>query len=180
MYSYFRSNIVLCLTWHCTILLPLLLARPSNSLPANISEQPQSSSSQPNFLPDFLLPDTKNTTSTPYLRSSGCYKPTLSARRLAPRDAIIALGELAKQQEDFNSIRAFYRNAVLTLEGTAVILLMKTGHEIDYFSIYDIVVQAFHIVDHCILQQLGGEQLGGELEVGTGNKFRVIVRGKMF
>ncbi|KAL8677309.1 MAG: hypothetical protein Q9186_006242 [Xanthomendoza sp. 1 TL-2023] len=154
-------------------------AHPANSLPANISNRPLFPSSQPNFLPASLLPDLQNTSSRLSLRSTGCYKPKLSIPRVTPRDAIIALGELAWVRDDFYAIRTFGASAVLRIEGTAVILLVQVGKEKDYFSIYDVLMQAFNIVDHCIVQQWEAEQLGGEIEVGTGDKFRVAVMGKL-
>ena len=66
----------------------------------------------------------------------------------------------------------------MQIEGTAVILLIKIGTEDDYFSIFDIVAQALNIINHCIFQQLQNEQLGGDSEVGTGDRFRVVVQGK--
>lgn len=66
----------------------------------------------------------------------------------------------------------------MAIEGTAVILLVKVGSEDDQFTIYDIVMQALSIINYCIFQQSPEERLGGDLEVGMGDKFRVVVQGK--
>ncbi|KAL8686061.1 MAG: hypothetical protein Q9224_005563 [Gallowayella concinna] len=178
MYVSFRWT-VFPLKCYYILFLSLAFAHPANSLPANISNRPSFPSSQPNFLPASLLSDLKNTTSPLSLRSSGCYKPAPSYPRVTPQDAIIALGELARIPDDLYAIRTFRQSAVLRLEGTAVILLVQVGKEKDYFSIYDVLMQAFNIVDHCIVQQWKEEQLGGEIEVGTGDKFRVAVMGRL-
>lgn len=42
---------------------------------------------------------------------------------------------------------------------------------------FDIVGQALHVVDYCIFQQAGPMRLGGAIEVGTGDRFMLVVRG---
>lgn len=175
MNIHIRSNI-LCLMYCGSVLFSLSCALPSVFQPANSSDGSTFSLDRPTFLPDHLLQEIKNATSGRALRSSGCYKPTPTARHVSPQDATIALGDLARTRE-FYTIRTFSKSVVMQHQGTAVILLVKVGDGDDYFSVYDILMQAFNIINHCIFQQWTDQQLGGALEVGTG--FRVVVRGRM-
>ncbi|KAL8644312.1 MAG: hypothetical protein Q9226_007829 [Calogaya cf. arnoldii] len=161
----------------CAIFFISINALPSDPSPASSSNPPISILDGPKILPDQVLRSLQNTTSIQPLRSSRCYEPAPTARYVSPRDATVALGELA-QMRDFFAIKTFHKSIAMAIEGTAVILLVKIGDEDDQFTIFDVVVQALNIINYCIFQQWPAERLGGDMEVGTGDKFRVVVQGK--
>ncbi|KAL8667156.1 MAG: hypothetical protein Q9168_007321 [Polycauliona sp. 1 TL-2023] len=145
---------------------------------ANATTPPLPILEKPKSLPDHLLHKLRNTTTnTPSLGTSRCYKIAPTARYVSPQDATVALGEIARVQ-DFFAVRTFHKSLAMAIEGTAVILVVKIGTEDDHFTVYDIVMQALNIINYCIFQQFPEERLGGDIEVGTGDKFRVVVQGK--
>ncbi|CAL8579416.1 hypothetical protein XPA_005164 [Xanthoria parietina] len=162
----------------CTIVLKVATALSPDPSAANISNPPFSILDRPRSdLPEASIPSPQNTTGTHSLRSSRCYRPAPTARYVSPQDATVALGEIARMR-DFFAVRTFHKSIAMAIEGTAVILVVKIGNEDDQFSIYDIVMQALNIINYCIFQQGPTERLGGDVEVGMGDKFRVVVQGK--
>ena len=174
-----RRSHILCYVLTFNILFTFTSALISEPSVANSSTLPLSiPDRKPKSLPDHLLRTLENTTSIPSLRTSRCYRPAPTAKYISPQDATVALGEIARMR-DFFAIRTFHKSMLMAIEGSAVILLVKVGVEDDQFTTFDIVMQALNIINYCIFQQWPEERLGGDLEVGTGDRFRVVVQGKM-
>ncbi|KAL8661052.1 MAG: hypothetical protein Q9202_005983 [Teloschistes flavicans] len=130
--------------------------------------------------PDTLLEainQGNNGTTTPPLHSAGCYHPEPRATYVSPQDATIALGLVATAPYFFNPHTYDRLRVLQTWQSAMIILIQGPRPGRDDFSMFDIVGQALHVVDYCIFQQAGPMRLGGAIEVGTGDRFMLVVRG---
>ncbi|KAL8712834.1 MAG: hypothetical protein Q9220_003042 [cf. Caloplaca sp. 1 TL-2023] len=137
---------------------------PSRPQSANLSAQALLVPQDLKPFPGHLIHNVNGNDSTAPLKYAGCYKPSPTTRHISPQHATIALGNIARAK-DFYSSRVFDNYASLQTVGSVVIFLIKSGKGDDVFSIYDIVSQAFNIINYCVFQQLPGEQLGGQMEL---------------
>lgn len=106
---------------------------------------------------------------------SGCYVPGPGLRLVSAQDALIVLGSLANTPAFFN-VKTYRNLAVLAEFNTAVIVLVKVGHGEDAFTTFDIASQAIEVIKYCIIQQPPASRLGGAIEVGSKNVFRLLVQ----
>lgn len=114
-------------------------------------------------------------TSSPLFDMTGCNRPGPGIRTVSPQDALIALGRLASAP-DFFAIRTFRSFGSLATWNTAAIFLAKIDAGPDDFSIFDIASQALEVIKYCIVHQPPAARLGGALEVGGQNRFRLVVQ----
>lgn len=128
-------------------------------------------------LPVSFVQGPRNGSSGTSLHMTGCFAPAPGIRVISPQDALIVLGSVANVVAFFN-IRRWDHSVVLATSDTAVIAVIKIGYGPDEFSLFDIASQAITIVHYCIVQQLPTNRLGGALEVGSRNRFRVVVQGR--
>ncbi|KAL8779843.1 MAG: hypothetical protein Q9194_001217 [Teloschistes cf. exilis] len=118
-----------------------------------------------------------NGTTIPPLRSAGCYRAEPRATYISPQDATVALGLVATTTNFFNP-QSYDRLQVLQTWRSAMIILIQGPRPgSDDFSMFDIVGQALHVVNYCVFQQAASGRLGGAIEVGTGDRFMLVVRG---
>ncbi|KAL8934226.1 MAG: hypothetical protein Q9216_006014 [Gyalolechia sp. 2 TL-2023] len=110
---------------------------------------------------------------------TGCFAPAPGIRTISPQDALIALGKTADVVGFYNA-KHFEDSAVLANWDTTVIAVIKVGDGPDEFSSFDAASQAIVIIHYCIIQQPPRLRLGGSLEVGSLNNFRVVVQARYF
>ncbi|KAL8934437.1 MAG: hypothetical protein Q9211_005224 [Gyalolechia sp. 1 TL-2023] len=100
------------------------------------------------------------------------------AAAVSPQDALIGLGGIANVVGFFHN-RIFRESLVLADLHTAVIAVINVGAGPDQFSFFDIASQAIAIIHYCIIQQPPAVRLGGAIEVGSQNNFRVVVQARV-
>lgn len=125
--------------------------------------------------PSSLTQRPRNVSNGDLQHMTGCFRPGTGGQQVSPQDALVTLG-LAANVVAFFSPRHFDKSVVLASYNTAVIGLVRMGTGSDEFSYFDIMSQAISVIEHCIFQELPYSRLGGAIEVGSQNQFRVIVQ----
>ncbi|KAL8957929.1 MAG: hypothetical protein Q9193_004917 [Seirophora villosa] len=121
----------------------------------------------------------KNQSSSTTLRErTGCFQAHPSIRTVTPQDALVALGKLAFPS-DFYADRYYYDETVLRRFRSASIVLTKVNVGGDAFSMFNVASQVLEIIKFCIVQETPENWFGGLLEVGSLNRFRVVVHGRL-
>lgn len=160
-----------------TVAASLTAALTIDPMTANFSTQPSSWLRNLTPLPNNFTQEINGNNRSQRLRAAGCYTHQQPGQAYVdPQDATIALGRLSSVH-DFYEIKTYNRLEVLQIWKTTFISLIKGRPGQDEFSVYDIVTQALHIISYCVYEQPSGSRLGGAIEVGTGDKFLVVVRG---
>lgn len=127
---------------------------------------------------DASIGDLQNNNGSSLSHMTGCYTPESGILTISPQDALVALGRLASPS-DFFDTQAYRSFTVLRTWRTAAIALIQIDTGPDEFSLFDVATQAIEITKFCIIHQPPGIRLGGALEVGSQNRFRVVVRGRL-
>ncbi|KAI4113119.1 MAG: hypothetical protein LQ345_005834 [Seirophora villosa] len=118
----------------------------------------------------------KNQSSTALRERTGCFQAHPSLRTVTPQDALVALGRLAFPR-DFYDDKYYYDETVLRRFRSASIVLTKVNVGGDAFSMFNVASQVIEIIKFCIVQETPQNWFGGLLEVGSLNRFRVVVHG---
>ena len=174
---YSTPSFSLLLLLYVNVLVGLAATLSPDLLERNISVQALVSPQHLKPFTDISIQTTHNGTSNPLSDLSGCYIPAPGMRPVSPQDALIALGNLASTI-NFFGIRRYRDFAVLADWRSAAIVLVKIATGPDDFSIFDVASQALQIIHYCIIQQPAAQRFGGVIEIGSRNKFRLIVQAR--
>ncbi len=143
----------------------------------NLSAQTQPSPGPLKPITDSSNQDLNNTTSKPLQHLTGCFPPHSEARLISPQDALIALGRLASPKDFFNPERYAQSTVLRTWRSVTIgVFKVRPGGAYDDFSLFDIASQAIEIIKFCVIHQPPEARLGGALDVGSRNVFRVVVQ----
>ncbi|KAI4173499.1 MAG: hypothetical protein LQ348_006553 [Seirophora lacunosa] len=160
------------------ILLPLL-----SSLTAALPPDSRTADLFPQSLPNLGAVTNasnalvKNQSSTTLRERTGCFQAHPSLRTVTPQDALVALGRMAYPR-DFYADTYYHDETVLRRFRSASIVLTKVNAGGDAFSLFNVASQVIEIIKFCIIQETPQNWFGGLLEVGSLNRFRVVVHGR--
>lgn len=146
-----------------------------DALPTDPSDKVPISSQRFRPFPSSLTQGLRNDNDSNLQHMTGCFQLGPGKKDVSPQDAVIALG-LAANVRGFFSPRLFEKSVILANWNTAVIGVIRMGFGSDEFSFFDIIAQAVTVVQYCVYQQLPASRLGGAIEVGSQNQFRVVVQ----
>lgn len=167
---YTISNAHLCIYLLCYhFRLSLTTASSQRLATPNVSAQAPPLPLDPKRFPSIVAQATRNHS----LQIYGCYGPAPGLSYVTAQDGIIALGEIAHSQ-GFYQVRSWNAPAVLAEWNTAAIYLAKIGMGTDFFSLYQVAVQAMDILWQCVM--FSHEPYGGALPIGGRDVFRVVVQ----
>lgn len=156
------------------LLSSLIATLPPDSLTANLTSRFMHNLGPMTNASNILVNDKAT---APLRDRTGCFTAQPGLRTVTPQDAFIALGRLAFPR-DFYTDRVYQDNTVIKEFRSASIALIKNDVGPDAFSLFNIASQAIEIIKFCIVQQTPQNWLGGLLEVGSRNRFRVVVHGQ--
>ncbi|KAL8906630.1 MAG: hypothetical protein Q9207_001884, partial [Kuettlingeria erythrocarpa] len=151
-------------------------AIPPDSLTLNLSAQTLASLERLKPITDSSNQDLNSSTIKPLQDLTGCFPPHSEARVISPQEALIALGRLASPKDFFINKPYTHTTLISTWRSVTIGVFKIRPGDYDDFSLFDIASQAIEIIKFCVIQQPADARLGGALDVGSRNVFRVVVQ----